>query len=250
MTYTLAIIIAPTVLKQSPEQSTRLPANDKFTVTSTSVTDGKPWTLAAFREFPRNDHVRFTLAGGATLGGRNTWWAYAPHVRITGTEDGNNPIADQSPPSADGPRITVPGISRPVALNQPIYQGSNFSWAEATKGGDRIPRNARITENIVTTAKRLDYLRNKVNQPFIVTSWYRDPITNRRVGGASQSRHLGGDGVDFYVPGWSSERLFNFLKHLHTNEGGLAPGRGFVHIDRRGYAARWYYPGGPRVALW
>ena len=252
MTYALKIIHAPTVLKARPRQSTELPAQEKYHIADTSVTDEKPWSLREFREDPVSNHVEFKL--WAELRGENTWWAYVPHIRIEGTEDGNNPLEEADPP-AKGPLIRVPGITEMVGLNSPIYEGCNFTWAEATKNGSRIPIDATITQNIVYAAKRMDKIRAYLGDiPLIPTSWYRDPVTNRRIRGASQSQHLKGLAIDFWSPAMDLVKIFYMLKPYHT-KGGLAVGRGFVHVDFRGapgegYPARWLYPGGPQVSLW
>ena len=252
MTYKLRITKAPTVLKQRPLQSTELPAKEKYHISSTEVTDDKAWSLKEFEEDPVTNHVKFTL--WAELRGKKMWWAYVPHIEIEGTEDGNNPLEEAEPPPK-GPQIQIPGISGKVGLNDRIYENSNFTWAEATKNGSRIPVSPDITSNIIYSAKRMDEIRKFLgNIPLIPTSWYRDPATNKRIGGASRSQHLKGLAIDFWSPRMSTVRMFYSLKPYHT-KGGLAVGNGFVHVDFRGapdqgYAARWTYPGGPQVSLW
>ena len=98
----------------------------------------------------------------------------------------------------------------------------------------------------------------------LVNSGYRDPATNRAVGGARYSRHLWGDALDFRVI--VKERLVNGdvqpAKMLECDQvnrilsdwpGGLASASMFSHIDGRGSArvsngrivagqhARWSY---------
>uniref|UniRef100_A0ACD5GW28 D-Ala-D-Ala carboxypeptidase family metallohydrolase n=1 Tax=Desertifilum tharense IPPAS B-1220 TaxID=1781255 RepID=A0ACD5GW28_9CYAN len=89
--------------------------------------------------------------------------------------------------------------------------GSNFTWAEATHGGTRIPPNTSITYGMVRIARAAQEARNRIGRPFIITSWYRPPAINAAVGGAIYSRHLEGDGIDFYVNGLSGLQLYNLL---------------------------------------
>lgn len=158
---------------------------------------------------------------------------------------------DQPQPVNTGALIRLPGITNRVGILQPVYQGSNFTWSEMTKGGSRIPVNATVTERIVKLCKYMDGVRSFLgNRPVKVNSAYRDPVTNRSVGGASQSRHMAGDAVDFYIEGEDVVTTFKKLKGYHLR-GGLAVGSGFVHLDLRpGGAVRWRYPGGPNVSLW
>ena len=78
-------------------------------------------------------------------------------------------------------------------------------------------------------------------RPITINSWYRDPVTNRRVGGASRSRHLVGDAVDFVAPGIHPYDVYDRLNRWWGAKGGLASATVFTHIDTRGYYARWSY---------
>ena len=162
---------------------------------------------------------------------------------------------DKLPPKPPEPkRFRVPGISAEINSNSPIFfngKATNFTWGEATKLGERIPVSVAITSNIIKLAGYMDEVREFLgDRPIGVTSWYRDPVTNAKIGGAIHSQHLVGNAVDFYVVGEDVVTTFNKLKRFH-NWGGLAVGNGFVHLDMRpGATARWTYPGGPRVSLW
>ncbi|MEL6327514.1 MAG: D-Ala-D-Ala carboxypeptidase family metallohydrolase [Cyanobacteria bacterium J06626_23] len=152
-----------------------------------------------------------------------------------------------------GPLVSIPGFSGQKRLLEPIYwQGttpSRFTWAEATKNGQRIPINASVTQRVIQGAKRMDRFRSMAGGPLFVTSWYRDPITNRRVGGASRSQHLQGWAVDFYGPSDLVAFFHTMKRDAVGSNGGLAIGRGFIHTDA-GPRRRWHYPGGPKVNLW
>lgn len=190
------------------------------------------------------------------------WFIYGLHAKVEGTEPNNNPHQDKPTPEPAkpkkapdfGPTISIPGISRPVGIYEPIYFQpgvSNFTWAEFTKGGKRIPVDATVTQRIVKICKYLDEVRTFLgNRRMRITSGYCDPVSNRAVGGARNSRHMYGDAVDFWVEGMDVVDVFYKLKSYHP-KGGLAVGSGFVHLDLRpGAPARWAYPGGPSVNLW
>lgn len=212
-----------------------------------------------------DDHVFIQLAEPLNGQPGIRWFVYGHHAHIEGTDPGNDPkdepaeqqteaIAKAKADKDYGPKISIPGISRPVGIYEPIYfepSVSNFTWSELTKGGARIPVDATATVRIVQLAKYLDKVREFLgSKPIRITSGYRDPATNRRVGGARSSRHMAGDAVDFYLPGTNVVDIFNQLKPYHKT-GGLAVGNGFVHLDMRpGAPARWTYPRGPRVSLW
>jgi len=205
---------------------------------------------------PNDDHYLVNLTAPFPGSEGLRWFIYAPHCQIEGVEKGNNPKDEPAPKPAvkmpeRGPEVKIPGISRMVGIYEPVYMGSNFTWAELTKGGKRIPVDSATTERIVSLCKYMDKVREFLgSKPITVTSGYRDPATNRAVGGASRSRHMVGDAIDFFVQGQNPVETFNRLKGYHK-KGGLAVGRGFVHLDRRpGGPVRWTYPGGPNVALW
>ena len=150
--------------------------------------------------------------------------------------------------------ILLPGITQPQLLTSPIYKGSNFTWGEATKDGRRIPVQtnfegvtisaAQITANIVKIARELDKIRAAFgDNPIIITSWYRDPVSNRSVGGVRNSQHLLGWAADIQVQGYDPNTVA--AKISDTWSGGLGDSSAFTHLDLRhlmGWSsARWDY---------
>jgi hypothetical protein len=138
-------------------------------------------------------------------------------------------------------KIQVPGINRLVLLSEPICDESpHFTWAEATKNGARIPVSESVTGNIIKLAKRLELVRARFDGRSIkVTSWYRDPVSNRRIGGSRDSRHLYGDAADIQIAGLTPDRVQTALDP--NWDGGLGYGKSFTHLDLRGWGARWDY---------
>jgi lysozyme len=246
-----------TVFKREPKQSEELPESEKMSVSAGVELD----VLAAGRIESENGlHYLITLNPknpemSGLVAKYNTWHVFHEHVSAPQTfwqPDQDEPVKEpkETNPTKLPPFIKLPGISKEVSVYQAVYSGSNFTWAELTKHGERIPVSQEITTRLVNLSKYMDGVREFLgNRPIIVTSGYRDPDTNRRVGGARNSRHTYGDAIDFYVQGESPVETFKKLKGYHKS-GGLAVGNGFVHLDMRGTVARWRYPGGPVVELW
>lgn len=150
--------------------------------------------------------------------------------------------------------LQLPGYSAPVSLNQAIYAGSHFSWAEVTKNGTRLPVATRfegtvipatkIVANAVLLARELDKVRSLFgDRPITVTSWLRPPDVNAAVGGVANSQHLIGWAADILIDGYSPHEVA--AKLTETWVGGLGDSSAFTHLDLRhllGLAsARWNY---------
>lgn len=127
-----------------------------------------------------------------------------------------------------------------IDLGTSIIPNGNFTWAEATRGGTRMPPNQATVDAMVRIAKLAQQARDRLGRPFHITSWYRPADINRQVGGASNSRHIVGDAIDFYVDGLSGDQIYWALDPWWP--GGLGRYRSFArlsHLDARGYRARW-----------
>ena len=67
---------------------------------------------------------------------------------------------------------------------------------ERAKINNSVP--AQLMPNIKLTANKLECVRKVLGFPIIITSGYRCPALNARVGGASTSAHTKGLAVDFH----------------------------------------------------
>ena len=129
---------------------------------------------------------------------------------------------------------------RNLQLHAAIVTNGNFTWAEATHGGTRMPRNQTTVDSMVRIARLAQQARDRLGRPFRVTSWYRSPEINERVGGASRSRHMVGDAIDFYCDGLTGNQVYWALHPWWP--GGLGRYKRYpmlVHIDARGRRSRW-----------
>jgi uncharacterized protein YcbK (DUF882 family) len=245
-------VVGDTIFKLEPIQSSQLPDSDKILIKKGTV-----FLLHSYGQ-PDKNHVRVALKG-AFLGPKNltAWYAFIPDIQISGTEVSNKPD-DKEPKQPANPvdrgfPLTFPGFSGTYYSNNPIQptnrygQRGNFTWGEAlhvnrSTGRYRRPASTNVVYNIIKVADVMEEIRHMYGgQPIRINSWYRDPATNRAVGGASRSRHLSGDAVDFVVPGVSCFNVYARLNPWWGSRGGLASSSVFTHIDVRGFRARWSY---------
>ena len=113
------------------------------------------------------------------------------------------------------------------------YRLSEFRPSDHNYDLIRIsPRLVNILEEIRTRAG--DY-------PLHITSGYRPPTYNRKVGGVSNSTHIDGLAADIYSDYMGVEELYDICDRVIGDRGGVGyyPTQGFIHVDLRGYRARW-----------
>ena len=169
-----------------------------------------------------------------------TYYIYSAHFKLFGPDGAE--LGTAKPHRPRRPVTLVTGER--IDLDSPIIVGGNFTWGEFTRGGERMPQSAAIVGQVRKAAEAMQEIRGRLgDRPITVTSAYRPPAVNRRVGGASQSRHLFGDAVDFVVSGMPALEVERRLDSWWGSRGGLASSRrhGFTHIDLRGVRARWNY---------
>ncbi len=232
-------IIRDTLLKRQPVQSSELPPEARV-----PVEGGTELSILAYayadEDGDFNNHIKFTLARQEDfINGFNTWFVFENDAQVYYDDELVYPQTPAPPASGvNGDRIGIklPGYLSTFYLNEPIIPGGKFTWAEATKNGSRIPATKEIVENILVLAELLERPRQQIGRPFSVTSWYRPPEINRMVGGATYSRHLYGQAVDFYVEGIPARTVANQISWW---PGGLGAYAGWVHLDT-GPRRRWY----------
>lgn len=180
--------------------------------------------------------------------GKNTWWIFDGAVSDPSGFGAKNQPRDVavSRPRDRGVPFRLPGFTQTFHSGDPVTaKAPNFTWAEAlhfSGNSFRRPPSAAVVKRIMISADAMQEVRALLDGPDIyINSWYRDPATNARVGGASQSRHCAGDGVDFRVQGLRPDQVYAKLNSWWGNRGGLASSSVFTHIDVRGHQARWSY---------
>jgi hypothetical protein len=181
-----------------------------------------------------------------TLEGQDSkFYLFIPHIKLFNSKGKEIDLSSNSDIIVN-PRKTpfrLPGYNSTFYLEDSIIPNGHFSWSEATKGGTRLPVNKDVADNIISMSKDLESIREYFgNRPMRITSWYRDPLSNKAVGGASNSSHLTGRAVDLYIPGLDIFEVENKLVQW-WRKGGIGRGakKGFVHVANDNWFRVWNY---------
>jgi len=120
----------------------------------------------------------------------------------------------------------------------------NFSLKEfECKDGSDTP--IWVQNNIRLLSVELQKLRNVLGRPIRITSAYRSPEYNKKIGGVANSQHLYGKAADIQVKNVDPVQVYEIIEDMaekgELSIGGLGLYDSFVHIDIRDYKARWDY---------
>ena len=119
---------------------------------------------------------------------------------------------------------------------------TNFSLEEFNcKDGSEMPNDVMI--NIIKLAKNFQVLRDAVGKTITITSGYRSPKYNLKIGGAKDSQHIKGTAADIKVKGMTPKEVAKVIEGLIANgkmtQGGIGIYPSWVHYDCRKIKARW-----------
>lgn len=210
------------------------------TAASSSLASDQKLAIASGYRIPIESWAAHDGGHWAITSQGQTYYLYAAHFKLLGPN--GEELGTAKPHQMRRPATLVTGER--IDLDAPIIVGGNFTWGEFTRGGERMPESAAVVGRMRKAAEAMQEIRGRLgDRPITITSAYRPPAVNRRVGGASQSRHLTGDAVDFVVSGLSAPAVERQLDAWWGGRGGLASSQrhGFTHIDLRGVKARWNY---------
>lgn len=113
----------------------------------------------------------------------------------------------------------------------------NFTKAEfESKDGSPMPLD--VLQNIQVLAEQLQVLRDEIGKPISITSGYRSPNHNARIGGAKHSYHVRGMAADIQVSGMHPMDVKKVILRLMNEgkilKGGLKAYKSWTHVDTRG----------------
>lgn len=144
------------------------------------------------------------------------------------------------PDSVAGPEYEAidPVEAAPLVPAWPGFQLSEHFHMHHFRPEPQTYKYARVSPRLLRV---LDAIVERAGEPLLVTSGYRPPAYNREVGGVSNSTHIDGLAADIYTKNLSLESLHEICVEVIGDGGGVGyyPKSGFIHVDVRGYRARW-----------
>lgn len=109
------------------------------------------------------------------------------------------------------------------------------------KDGTKVPEEFK--NNLIKLAVNLQVLRDDFGSALVISSGYRTPKYNKRVGGATLSQHLTASASDLSqnkeTPLELYKRIEKLIKQGKMHNGGLGLYNTFVHYDIRQKPTRW-----------
>ncbi|MFA5559449.1 MAG: glucosaminidase domain-containing protein [Methanofastidiosum sp.] len=125
------------------------------------------------------------------------------------------------------------------SMNKNEYLTKNFQYKEFFSGSIKyglksIEPPPEYLNRILDMAEELQIVRDYIGSPIIITSGYRTPDWNKRVGGVKNSYHTQGLAVDIRVNGMPPYDLAIYVAKLTVFRGfGVNLKKNFVHCDYR-----------------
>ncbi len=117
-----------------------------------------------------------------------------------------------------------------------------------TKGGQHA-KNGLNTDppeelwgNAVPLVETLEAVRKHFGKRLRLSSVYRSPAYNKKIGGAQKSQHMRFTAADFTVEGVKPSDVFTEVSRIRDRggfRGGLGRYKTFTHLDVRGWNASW-----------
>jgi len=107
----------------------------------------------------------------------------------------------------------------------------NFKLSEFNQRQAPLPEDKVLVHPDLPA--RLEKLREYVGKPVVITSGYRTPEYNKRVGGAKQSQHMSGRAADILVPGMTAEQVEPHAKRAGFTYTQRYPNKPHLHVDVR-----------------
>ena len=123
-------------------------------------------------------------------------------------------------------------------------------YSKAKDGNKKLATNFKVKEFACTDGSDpifidsdlvnvLQKIRSHFGKAVTITSAYRTPTHNKKVGGTLYSQHLYGRACDIKISGVSPKKVAAYAETLLKNKGGIGIYSTFCHIDVRATKSRW-----------
>lgn len=127
---------------------------------------------------------------------------------------------------ANIPSVPTAPTAAPNAVN--ATQGNSYDFGRfasavtasgtaSREGIDNTPGPTELHAAYMTYRNVIAPLDAATGGRVRVTSWYRSPTLNSRVGGENGSQHVRGEAVDFYIDGMDRNDAWRLLRELAAN---------------------------------
>ncbi|MTD92879.1 transglycosylase SLT domain-containing protein [Hyphomicrobium sp. xq] len=181
--------------------------------------------------------------GIQTVGQLKTWFKNKTAARMSEVSPMLDPYAVTTAPETAG---TTEPILNDYGAKARLREGAEWPLHHFKPEHFRSKDGAPLDLNM-QAALALDRTREEFGEPFALTSAHRSETHNRRVGGASGSRHVHGDAFDIDMTGMAPdarERLLLLaMKNGFTSFGFYANSPDMLHVDTRQSGAAWFRDG-------
>lgn len=116
---------------------------------------------------------------------------------------------------------------------------TNFKVSEFSCKGSGCCSTVKIDSKLV---EYLQMIRDHFGKPVTINSGYRCDVHNKKVGGATGSRHTKGEAADIVVSGVTPAEVAKYAESIGIKGIGLyeAKDGNFVHVDTRTSKSFWY----------
>ena len=123
-------------------------------------------------------------------------------------------------------------------------------YSKAKDGNKKLATNFKVKEFACTDGSDpifidsdlvnvLQKIRSHFGKAVTITSAYRTPTHNKKVGGTLYSQHLYGRACDLKISGVSPKKVAAYAETLLKNKGGIGIYSTFTHVDVRATKSRW-----------
>jgi uncharacterized protein YcbK (DUF882 family) len=122
------------------------------------------------------------------------------------------------------------------------YPKDEWRWANFSPRELRSKGDGKLMVD-PDSLDKLQNLRDILGVPMRVTSSYRSPAHNKRVGGAKHSMHLKAKAFDVQMEGHDLAEFVTQAKRVGFTGFGYYPQHNFIHIDTgrpRSWGKRWF----------